>query len=462
MHMLQGQLIGKGAVFVSMMMMSRYLGDLWFGRLLLAVVLSVFSCFITDFGTAILVNRRVSLDSAGRSRELWRSALGFRTATALFSIAALTVFSLASYPAAQTFMLLPILLGVTLEIMSELPFACFRATGRTVLEARARIWSSAVFLLAVAFSIRINAHAYVLALTFLLRGLVMAIGSFAAARAMGFDIVPGFDRRRLLGLLGETWPLGLMGLVAILHQRVDNLVIERVLGVESVGAYNEIFKVVEVLVLIVTPTLLPGALFPGLCRAFRDGCEQAAMRRIAFLIGALSAVVTALVLPPGQLFMRFLWGGAFLRGMDPMAFSRTRLLLLAGIPVFYFMNFLLAAVIASGRQKATLPAVSAGFAVSLVLNFLLVIRIGLPGSGVAAVASSGVVALVCALVLGRAATGTLAVPVLCAFLPAAGILLLQGSTGIPWPLLTVAGLALSVPATLMAHRAGWSVSSRNP
>lgn len=461
-HMLIGQFVGKGAVFVSMMLISRHMGDVWFGRLLLAVILSVFSCFITDFGAAILVNRRMSLGSAEESRDIWRSALGFRTVMALVSLIVLTAFSLLSYPLPQTLILIPILLGMTLEIMAELPFASFRALGQTRREAAARISSSVVFLLLVIASIALNAHPLLVASMFLIRGAAMAWVSFSAAGRMGFDIRPDFNPPRMLGLLKETWPLGLMGIVAIMHQRVDNLVIERSLGVVSVGAYNEIYKVLEVLVLIVTPTLLPGALFPGLCRAFRDGSSAVAIRRIAYLISALSAVVVALMLPPGEVFMKALWGDAFLRGLSPVDFDNTRLLLFSGIPVFFFMNFLLAALIASGRQKATLPAVAAGLAASLALNLWLMGNHGLPAAGMAAVFSSALVGVICASLLGRGTLRGLIVPFVLGVLPVPGILVLRGLTGFPWPLLTGAGLALTLPALWMAHRQGWSVRATAP
>jgi len=456
-HMLLGQVVGKGAVFVAMMLISRDMGDVWFGRLLLAVILSVFSCFITDFGAAILVNRRMSLGTPDESRDIWRSALGFRTVMALVSLVTLTAFSLLSYPLPQTLILIPILLGMTLEIMAELPFASFRAMGQTRREAAARISSSAVFLLLVVVSTGLDAHPYVIATVFLTRGAAMAWAGFRAAGKMGFDIRPSFSPPRMLGLLRDTWPLGLMGIVAIMHQRVDNLVVERTLGVVSVGAYNEIYKVLEVLVLIITPTLLPGALFPGLCRAFRDGSAGNEIRRIAVLISALSAVVVAFILPPGQLFMRLLWGSAFLRGLTPAEFDDTRLLLFSGIPVFFFMNFLLPAVIASGRQKATLPAVASGLAASLGVNLWLMGDLGLPAAGIAAVSSSAVVAVVCAALLGRGTLVRLLVPFALGALPVPGILLLMRFTELTWPMLTGAGLILAIPALRNAYRLGWTV-----
>lgn len=452
--MLQGQLVSKGAVFVSMMILSRYLDDLWFGRLLFAVVLSVFSAFITDFGTSILVNRELSMGSMPNSRELWRSALGFRTLTGCLALVSITLFSLLNYPMAQTLVLIPVLLGVTIENVSELPFACFRASGQARHEARARTGSAFVFLALVALLLLFRAHPAVFPLAFLLRGGVLGLCSFSASGRMGFPLKPAYRREHLLRLFSEAWPLGVMGFLTVLHQRVDNLVIEGRLGVVSVGAYNEIFKVVEVLILIITPTLLPGALFPGLCRAFRTGAERALpeMRRIALLVSALSAAVTALILPPGQLFMRVLWGEAFLRGVTPEAFNATRILLFSAVPFAYFMNFLLAALIASGRQKATLPAVFSGFAVSLALNLVLVGRIGLPGAGVAALASNGVIALICGSILGGAVLRRIAVPVLLAVPPIPGILILDHFFGLSWPLLTGFGLLLALPAAVAFQR----------
>lgn len=450
--MLGGQLVSKGATFGAMMLISRHLDDIWFGRLLFSLVLSFFSFFITDFGTAILVNRDMSLASMQNARELWRSALGFRTVTGLFALSSITLFSVMNYPAAQTFLLVPVLLGVTLEIYSELPFSYFRASGRTSYEALARIGSSAVFVAAVAGAILLDAPPMALAYSFLLRGMMMAVLSFSAARASGFGMRPSFKREHLLKLLGQAWPLGILGFLTVLHQRVDNLVIESHLGVVSVGAYNEIFKVVEVLILVVTPTLLPGALFPNLCRAFGNGPAGARyeMRRIALIVSTLSAVAVALVLPSGQIFMRFLWGEAFLRGVSPAAFETTRMLLFAAVPVYFFMNFLLAAMIAGGMQRCTLPAVFSGFTISLVLNLALVGRIGLPAAGVAALVSNVVIALICWVFLWKATGPGLLLPFVLGVLPIPAVILLMGRH--PWPVVTVAGLAFSVPALLLMRK----------
>lgn len=450
-HMLAGQLLSKGALFVSMMMLSRHLDDQWFGRLLFALVLSFFSFFITDFGTAVLVNRDMSMASMRNSAELWRSALGFRTVTGLFSMALIGLFSFLRYPVEQTMILVPVLIGVTLEIYSELPFAFFRASGRARQESSARFIASIIFLASIAAGIRAGLHPGVLAIAFLLRGAALAFASFRAVGEFGLQFRPSFKGEHLLRLLKEAWPLGVMGFLTVLHQRVDNLVIEERLGVVNVGAYNEIFKVVEVLILIVTPTLLPGALFPDLCRAFGAGVRESSreMKRIALIISAISAVIVALVIPPGQLFMRFLWGGAYLRGVTPEAFNSTRLLLFSAIPLFYLMNFLLAALIASGKQKSTIPAVFAGFAVSLLLNLLLVGRMGLSGAAVAAMASNLVIAGVCRFFLGRSAHSGVFLSLVLGVLPVPVVLALDGR--LPWPLVSVAGLICALPAILLCR-----------
>lgn len=448
-HMLAGQLMSKGAVFLAMMMLSRYLDDVWFGRLLFALALSLFSFFITDFGTAILVNRSMSLADMKHSLELWRSALGFRTVTGFIAVAVITLFSFLSFPESQTLLLLPVLLGMTLEIYSELPFAIFRASGATRFESRARFLSSLVFLVAAAVMILLRLHPMAVASAFLLRGVALAVSGFSACGFLGFPFRPAFHGRHLLRLFREAWPLGVMGFLTVMHQRVDNLVIEGRLGVVSVGAYNEIYKVVEVLVLVVTPTLLPGSLFPGLCKAFEAGRREARleMRRTAILIAVLSASVTALVLPPGQPFMRLLWGGAYLRGVSPGEFDSARLILLSAIPVYYFMNFLMSALIASGRQRATLPAVFAGFAVSLVLNLLLVGLLGLPGAAVAAMASNLVIAAVCWAFLGRSAGLGMILPMILGSLPAAAVPVLSGV--LPWPAVSAAALVCVLPAFML-------------
>ena len=122
------------------------------------------------------------------------------------------------------------------------------------------------------------------------------------------------------------------------------------------------------------------------------------------------------------------------------------------------MNFLLAAVIASGRQKATLPAVTAGLVASLAVNLWLMGNLGLPAAAMAAICSSAVVAVICATLLGRGTLTRLLLPFLLGALPVPGILLLMRFTGLTWPLLVLSGLLLAMPSVLLwaSSRRGWN------
>jgi len=400
--MLTGLVVGKGTLFLSLMLLSRYLDDTSFGMITFAISLSLILFFIIDMGVSPIANRKFSIDPS-RTQEVFSTALGLRAILTVLGYSLLLGASLIFYSKSQAMIVAIIGAGFVLDSWGELVFAIFRSRERMGLEARSRIAGAVTSLVLVLLVVKTDLGVYAAAATYTLRAGVLLTSAFLALGRFRIRLSPGFSGTHIMRLLRESWPLGAMGLLFVAFQRLDVVIMEACLGIRAVGAYNEIYRILETLVLVITPTLLPGALFPSLCRAFRDGWSgfSRKMGGIAQLVTGLAGLVMMPVFAGGTRLLEFLWGSDYLRGQDPGDFRLAYIVLMAAIPILFWMNYLVASVIAAGRQKITVVVTAVSLVLSVGGNLVLIPMIGLPGAAIMVAASNGVMALLYFLVLRK-------------------------------------------------------------
>lgn len=458
--MLLGQVMSKGSLLVSMMLFSRYLDDGFFGGLLLAVSIGQILFFVTDMGVGLEVNRSMSVDGTA-GRLLVRSALEARLLLSGAGILAASGMSAVLFPDLLRSGVLPLIcLSQVLESFAELGFSVFRAVERSGVECAARTVSGMV---SVAGALAVTAAGMdplAAAGVYVLRGALaaaMSLSALARSRSAG---LPG-SRPTVSALLRASVPLGILGLLMVLHQRVDSTILGALSGERSVGAYQQCYRLLDSLVLVVTPTLLPGALFPGLCRAFREGGAVLADRFSAILGLTLSlgSSFSAFLLGAGGSIHSLLWGPGFLRGQDPAAYAAChRVAGIAIIPLFA-MNMLLAAQLAAGLERRAVRASVAGLAVLAAVDLAAIPAIGIAGAALGVAVSCTVLCLL--LYRGLRSSGDLrpgraAASAMKSALPAFGVMIAARTLlgeGIPAGLASLAaGLAGGAAAILPRFR----------
>ncbi len=393
-----GQIAGKAGMLGSIIVLSRYLSDVTFGRLMLAIALGHVVFFLSDMGVSLVSNRRISRNP-DRAQEVFSAAATLRIALGAASVSLLlAVGILGGYSPQQTFFFGIVGFAACLRSGAEVSYAVYRGRERMVYEGLARsvmgLSSFGLALLVVRLDLGDGGAAGV----YLVRALLaLSVGLLFLGR-LGVRPRPASPSRRtcMRGLLRDSLPLGVMGLLFIAYQRLDNLVIQAVLGDAAVGAYQECYRLLEVMVLAVAPTLLPGALFPGLCRSYAASWEHTVARvkdmAEAFLV--MAAVLTLPVYAGGTRLMEVIWGESFLRGQSTRGFMATLYLLMATLPIFYLMHLLLATILATDRQRVTAYAAGAAVALSMVGNLILLPVMGLPAAGLMALTSTALIVVV--------------------------------------------------------------------
>lgn len=394
--MLIGQLLGKTAQLATFMIIARYLDDAPFGRLTFAVVLGQIYFFIADMGVSMISNKKISVDPS-RKQEIFSSALGLRIIMIVVGYAVmLTAVLLAGYSQEQIGYIAIISISAAMLTLAEVSYLVFRATERMTFEGVARAASGILGLVLIVAVVRMDLGVGTVLVTFVARTFLALFIGFSFLHRTGISIKPSFDLTgKLLPLFKQSVPLGITGLLFITYQKFDNVIIKAFLGDEAVGAYQQCYRLLETFILLVAPTLLPGALFPSLCRAAEKSWKAAGEKMTAMTEVFLSAaaIITLPFFAGGLDTLRLLWGPSFLREQDPSKLILTYYLVLAAVPIVYVMHVMLAAIIAKGRQKISVWITAVAVTVSLLGNIILLPRFGLPAAGAMVILSTLAIAV---------------------------------------------------------------------
>jgi O-antigen/teichoic acid export membrane protein len=392
--MLVGQFIGKGSLFISIMFLSRYLSDGDFGGLLFVIVLGQIYLCLSDMGVSLILNMRSSIRPVD-TQELLSESLMLRIILSFLGFPLLMLAGLLLNMTPDRMLILGIIgVSVFFESFAELFYSVFRAREKMIYESICRILMGITGLGAVLLLIHIKMDLTAIASAYVARAFAAAIAAVVFLRRIGFSLMPSIDKGKLKNLFIAALPLGIMGLVTVVHLRADNILIRQILGENAVAAWQECLRIIEVMLLLVVPTLLPGALFPSLCRAFRDGGYKRQTGHMARIFTGLAVVPFLAVLSAGNRFLRFVWGNDYLRGFDASELQLCLYLSLAGLATVYLMTILLGSLMALNKVRIVIPVTTAALIFVIGGNLLLMPVIGLPSAGVL-FASGNVLMLLC-------------------------------------------------------------------
>ncbi len=384
-YMLSGQIFGKAGLFISLMIYSRILGDDPFGELLFAVSIGLIVIFLSDMGATILVTRRIAsgcdVNSTLSAAVVLRSVLSIVTVLAVMAAGWVV-----GYSTRQLVLILFVSSGFVLDGFLETSFAVFRAREVMINEGAARLLLGLLTVSLAAYAWYTGRGVYFAGATYFVRQIPAAIFAYFVLFRMGFRLDTSHKAlKSVISLFKAAVPLGIVGLFLVAGERLDSVFIKAYLGDSAIAAYQQSTKILEALVLVVTPTLLPGALFAALCESVQVGWYKT-RERIAWMTELFVVIAFVLIIPLlafEQQVLRIIWGGEFLRGisMDELLVS-FRIVLLT-LPVAYMYHMFMAVVISLERQKKAVPLVAVSLAVEIVLFVVLIPVMGITGAAVA-------------------------------------------------------------------------------
>lgn len=222
------------------------------------------------------------------------------------------------------------------------------------------------------------------ALAVLIESLVLAIGQSVVYFKQKLDIFNWqFKLKTATGLLKVSWPLILSAIAISLYMRIDQVMIKHMLNSEAVGQYAAAVKLSEAFYFV--PIVVCGSLFPAVINAKKQN-KKLYYARLQYLYDLMAWLAIPIILVmtfSADFIVEFLYG---------VHFSKASSVLVIHIwaTLFVFLG------VASGKwflaenlQYYSFLYKILGAGLNIILNLILITRIGIIGAAWATIISYG-------------------------------------------------------------------------
>lgn len=186
-----------------------------------------------------------------------------------------------------------------------------------------------------------------------------------------------FDRTLAVGLLRDSWPMILSGVVVAVYMKIDQVMLMQMLGSEAVGQYAVAVRLSEVWYFI--PAVIVTSLFPAIVRAkeISKTLYYGRLQRLYDFMAMLGVSVAMIMTFASDEVVSLLYGAAYHQSGGVLAIN-----IWAGVFVFLGVAYNKYLVTENLTKKA-LYRTSAGMIVNIVLNLLMIPKYGIYGAAFA-------------------------------------------------------------------------------
>tara|TARA_B110000977_G_scaffold201050_1_gene293888 strand:+ start:1365 stop:2675 length:1311 start_codon:yes stop_codon:yes gene_type:complete len=195
-----------------------------------------------------------------------------------------------------------------------------------------------------------------------------------------------FNILTAIGLLRDSWPLILSGLVTTIYMRIDQVMIKEILNTEAVGQYAAAVRLSEAWYFI--PVVVASSLFPAIVNAKKQNKElyYSRLKRLFSLMAWTAIIIAIATTFMGDWAINFLYG-------DQYSGASAVLIIHAWAGIFVFLG------VASGKwflsenlQILAFWRVFCGMIINIILNIILIPKYGIQGAAVATLIGQSVAA----------------------------------------------------------------------
>ena len=375
-------------LFLTSVAVTRYLGPSASGALHQAIATAAILAGLCDLGLDTVIRVEV-IKRPDESKVILASAATLRLISAC--------------------VLIPLFMGILVMSTDEpLPWGLICGIGLTVAwpvglvfdswfqsqtQARYSVWSQNLGLTAGAVLRLIGIYSrwslswfgWVAAIEMLVAGALLCIAFHRkSVRSRKWE----FDRVIATRLLVAAWPLALTNLAILIYTKIDLILLATQRTQAEAGIYAAALRITETSYIL--PMILVNTLFPLLTRLHLENYDQFSRALLRLLVvTAWGGTATALVLAGCATWLiPFIYGPLF-------SAAATVLMITAANAIFAGLGAVRSVwLLLHGFQKYGLYYVGAGAGVSLVLNALLIPRLGTTGAAIASVSTQAFVLLV--------------------------------------------------------------------
>lgn len=375
----------KAVTLVITVVAARRLNADPFGILAFAMATGWLLAVATDAGLSMHLAREVARDRT-RSYRLLLDVVALRAGLAFFAATVIALLTPALVPAHWRLQFIVIALAQLAGGVLETVAHYFRGVQRSELESLIVIVQRGVTLIWALVVLWFWRRLDYLAIALLVPALVAAVVAMVVATQMSArDVDRSAAQHRLTpaAFVRNALPLGAGVLLSALYFRCDLYFIEHWHGVQPVGGYHAVFRLVEALRLL--PAAVLAVLFPVLVQS----TDAMLVKRVG---AALTGVGVALALLGGvgaSWLVPAIYGDAFAYASPAFA------ILCLALPLFFLNYALTHQVIGWDGQYAYLVIAAAALVANIAANLALVPSQGLVGAAISTVLTEVVVTAGC-------------------------------------------------------------------
>jgi O-antigen/teichoic acid export membrane protein len=375
---------GKAVTLVITVVAARTLVSDAFGVMALAMTTGWLLGVATDAGLSMHLARETA-GRRGRVGTLVGEVMGLRAATAYAAAAIVALFSSWFVPPHWrlqfTLVVLAQLTGAVLETLSHF----FRGLERSEIESALHLAQRALTLgLAMAVLWWWPRLDYLGAAMLAPPLVALLVGGVIAWRLVPTgDLRPATDGLTAKRFFRDVLPLGAGVLLSALYFRIDLFFIERWHGLEPVGAYNAVFRLVDAMRLV--PAAVMAVTFPLLVQT----SDTRLVQRIGGWLAVGGALPAAMCVAGSSWIVSTVYGAPY--GYAAPAFA----VLSLALPLFFLNYALTHQVIGWDGQGAYLRIAAIALVANVAANIALVPSRGMIGAAIATVVTELVVTAGC-------------------------------------------------------------------
>jgi O-antigen/teichoic acid export membrane protein len=189
------------------------------------------------------------------------------------------------------------------------------------------------------------------------------------------------------GFARDILPLGAAVLISALYFRIDVYFVERWQGLEAVGGYNAVFRLVEAMRLL--PAAVLAVTFPMLVQT----PDTRLVQRLGGALALAGAVLAVICVVGSSAIVPMIYGRPYLYAAPAFA------ILALALPLFFLNYALTHQVIGWDGQRAYLLIASVALVGNIAANLVLVPSQGINGAAIATVLTEVIVTTGCLYVL---------------------------------------------------------------
>ncbi len=395
--LLGGHLAERILKLIVMAVLARFLGKSEFGLYIFVLTYVEFFHLLTDLGIQPILVREMARNP-DRAEELMGNALTLKLISAGASVLlAVSVILLSGYALsiaelvawASLSMFLSFRLSSVRQVLDSIFQVRLEMRAPVVLGVGSELLSAIGLLMVVWANLELVWLLAVQNLAYL----PGVIGLKLVTRAQ-VPLKLRWSREVALGLLKESYPLGLASLFTLAYVKVDILMLAVMRGDDAVGIYSAAYRLVGSLTIL--PMAIIGSTFPLIAQYARTAPEalprifQRSLNIIMML--AFPIAIGGMVLARGIIVT--VYGMRFVE--STLVFS----VLSWAVSVSFISYFLTSALNAMDRQRSYLALTAGMTLLNLGLNFFWIPRYGFVGASVATLITECVLMLLCLRLLG--------------------------------------------------------------